>query len=241
MNVQELEEKNRALETKIKQQEEVIRTIASNLAASIEIQNTLESMVNQDEANSREKWKEYDEKIVRLQETVYKLVGTLIYKMNNPDIIASNDVMGMFRRIHSDLFCNDKRSCTKTSEEKITTLFVVVGWLTEMQYIKTGDYDKFKRDFYYLCHGYWKQGGSYDWDKIFKPPTMDEKIKRLQTVLYQLIGSMFDHPTQSRTIYGLLNYMEYGVHYDENWYSPEDNKSDIDEESDCDELDDTES
>lgn len=244
MNVQELEEKNRALEAKIKQQEEVIRTIADNLEASIKIQNTLESMVNQEEAISREKGKEYDDKIVWLQETVYKFIGTLIYKTNNPDIIVSNDIMGMFRRIHAELFYTDKPSSTKTREERITTLFVMVGWLIEMQYNKTGDYNKFENEFGYLSHGFYKQGkrGPYDWDKIFKPLTIGEKIKRLQTALYQLIGGLFDQRTQSRTIYGLLNYMDHGVHYDEGWYTPEDQKSDIDDEqSDCGELNENES
>lgn len=55
--------------------------------------------------------------------------------------------------------------------------------------------------------------------------TIKKDIKRLQETVYQVIGKVFNHETESRHIYGLVNYMDYAVHNDREWYFPWANKS----------------
>lgn len=54
--------------------------------------------------------------------------------------------------------------------------------------------------------------------------TIKKDVRRLQETVYQVIGKVFDHETESHQIYGLVNYMDYAVHNNRGWYFPWQNK-----------------
>jgi hypothetical protein len=248
MNVYELEEKTRALEArvqvqeaKIKCQEEIIKNIVNTMGIQQILSNNDHHEIKPEQLNTvdlnekahYDNIEEYD-KISRLQDTVHKLVGKIIFDMGHTILNESDPPIAilMFRRIHHDLmmfYINGYKS--QTNRAYIISLQEIVYWLIKTTLNEDGESDKSRKEIDYMFNG-------PDTEEKYNEycPTISKQIEWLQDTLYVLILRMFCRISEARIIHRLINYMYHGVFYEDGWYIT---KEELDryEEQDNKELD----
>jgi len=203
MSCLELEEKVSRMEAIIAMQDEIIKK--TNV------------VLNTDELNKiafDNNIQEYI-KILRLQETVYKLVGKIIFEMGS-SILKQTDhpiAILMFRKIHNDLMiCRANEYDSITKIEYIINLQEIVYWLIKITFERIGKFDQIIRHIDYMFMGL---NIRQHFDHF---PTISEKIKWLQGTVSRVIEGMFCPISEKRVVCRLINYMYYGLHYEDNLY-----------------------